>query len=189
METFKRRFVRGFWFALALIFLFESWLWDHVKEWLRALGRSLGVARFEARLMDFIARLSPRATLAVFAVPAISVLPLKIFAVESIAMGHVFAGVAGLFAAKTLALGVTAFLFDHCREKLLQMPWFARFYSLVLYLRAWAHALVAPARERAEKFLAAIHARAFAVFRSGNLRIARKIARLRDTARRGRAHS
>jgi hypothetical protein len=197
MESFKRQFARAFWFALAVILLFESWLWDHVKEWLRALGRVLGVERFEEWLAGFVGRLSPPATLAVFAVPFLGVLPLKVVGVEFIAHGRVMAGVAVLFSAKTLALGVTAFLFDHCREKLLQMPWFARFYSLVLDARVWARELVAPLRSRlraamanVKALLAARLAAVLAAFLAQDRRrsrFLRRLADLRAFARRNRA--
>jgi hypothetical protein len=185
MESIKRRLIRGLWFALALVFLFESWLWDHVKDWLRALGRLLGVERYEAALAAFIARLSPPLTLAVFAVPALAILPLKILALATIAHGHILAGLAVIFAAKTLALGVTAFLFDHCRDKLLQMAWFAHFYSVVLSVRAWAHDLVEPMRLRLRQFITPIRARAAEIFGAGQPHFSRKLALLRALARRG----
>ena len=84
--------------------------------------------------------------MAVFAVPALMILPLKIGAIAMMAHGHLIVGVLILLGAKILALGVTAFLFEHCRRRILQMPRFAKFYSLVLQARAWASALVAPAR-------------------------------------------
>ena len=140
MDAVKQYLGRAFWFALALIFLFESWLWDHVKEWLRALGHALKVDRLEPWLEQLVAKLSPMATLALFAVPAAAIFPFKLLALGLIASGHVVSGLVAIFLAKTLALGVTSFLFDICREKLLQMGWFADFYSMVLDARAWATA-------------------------------------------------
>ncbi len=95
-----------------------------------------------------MARLSPPKTLALFLIPAIAVLPLKVAALSLLAHGHVLMGVALILLVKSLALGVEAFLFDICRDKLLQMLWFKRFYSTVLGVRAWAARLVEPYKAR-----------------------------------------
>jgi hypothetical protein len=47
-----------------------------------------------------------------------------------------------------VSLGVTAFIFDLTRPKLLQMDWFRRFYDWVVRGIAWAHDLVDPIRRR-----------------------------------------
>jgi hypothetical protein len=187
MEPIKQRVIRAFWLTLAVIFLIESWLWDHVKEWLRALGEKLGFAELESRLRDFIAGLSPPATLALFAVPALSVLPIKILALSMLAQGHIFWGLIVIFAAKTLALGVTAFLFDLCRDKLMQMAWFVRFYDLVLRVRSWAHALVEPARQQLRALRQMILERAAALLGESQTQFSRRLAHIRTLVQRGRA--
>lgn len=183
MERLQRQLGRAFWFTLALIFLFESWLWDHVKDWLRSLGRLLGVERFEPWLRDLVDGLAPPMTLLLFAAPAALIFPFKLMALGLIATGHVVTGVVAIFLAKTLALGVTSFLFDICRDKLLQMAWFGRFYSLVLDARAWATALVAPYKARVQAIVQAAKARvaAFTAKEGGFLR---RLAKLRDVSRR-----
>ncbi len=179
VDILQQRLARGFWFTLALIFLIESWLWDHVKEWLIALAYRLGAADVEAFVIRSVARLSPQQTLALFAAPLLLVLPFKLLALAALTHGHLFAGLAIALAAKLVTLGVTSFLFDHCRKKLLQMPWFARFYALVLRVRAWAYGLVAPAREKLLALAAMIRARALALFGEGRARVLRKAALLR----------
>jgi hypothetical protein len=186
MEAMKHRLVRAFWLTLAVLFLIESWLWDHVKEWLRALGQKLGFSELEAKLRDFIAPLSPPLTLAVFAVPALTVIPVKLLALEMIAYGHFFWGLVAILAAKTLALGVTAFLFDLCRDKLMQMAWFVRFYELVLRVRAWAHDLVDPLRQQLHALRQLIVERASIVFGESKSQFSRKVAHIRALVQRGR---
>lgn len=183
MEHLKHQLRRGFWFTVALIFLFESWLWDNVKEWLRALGRTLGVERIEPWLEGVVKKLSPQMTLAVFAVPALTILPFKIAALSLIAHGHVMIGVIAIFVAKTLALGVTSFLFDMCRDKLLEMEWFARIYSLVLDARAWASALVAPYKAHMLRVAALVKSNMASIISAGEGEFGRRWARLRDLAR------
>lgn len=183
MEKLQRQIGRAFWFTLAVIFLFESWLWDHVKDWLRAAGRLLGVERFEPWLRNLVDGLPPPMTLVLFAVPAVLIFPFKLMALWLIATGHVVTGVVAIFLAKTLALGVTSFLFDICRDKLLRMAWFGRFYSLVLDARTWATALVAPYKARVHAMVQAAKGR-IASLTSKQGSFLRRFARLRDVSRR-----
>lgn len=184
MDSIKQRLIRAVWFALAFLFLIESWLWDNVKLALVWLAHELGLTKFEARLREFIAGLSPHATLAVFAVPALSILPLKLLAVAAIAHGHVVAGLAVILAAKTLALGVTSFLFDLGRDKLLELRWFARVYELVLRIRAWADGLVAPVRRRLHAAKTFVQARVAIYLGEGRSQFLRKLALVRALVRR-----
>ncbi len=179
VDVAQQRLIRGFWFTLAAIFLIESWLWDHVKEWLISLAYRLGVEDVEAFVIRSIARLSPAQTLAVFAAPLLCVLPFKLAALAAITHGHLLLGLAIALGAKLLTLGVTSFLFDHCRKKLLLLPWFARLYALVLRIRVWAYGLVAPAREKLVALAVQIRARAVALFGEGRTRFLRKAALLR----------
>jgi len=183
MEKLKAHLTRAFWFALALFFLFESWLWDHVKDWLRAFGRLVGAERFEPWLARVVARLSPPMTLGLFVIPAAAIFPFKLLALGLIAKGHVVTGVVAIFLAKTLALGVSSFLFDICREKLMQMAGFAQFYSVVLNIRAWATDLVAPYKTRVHAFAVAVKQRFAALAAADGGGIWRRVARLRELAR------
>jgi hypothetical protein len=184
MEAFKQRLIRAFWFTLAVLFLVESWLWDNVKIGLVRLAHELGVTRLEAALRDFIAGLSPYAALAVFAVPAAAILPLKLLAVGAIAHGHVVAGLSVILAVKVLTLGVTSFLFDLSRDKLLQLGWFAKLYELVLRVRAWALDLVEPVRRRLHEVKAFVEARVSAFLGEGRSQFLRKLALLRAFVKR-----
>jgi hypothetical protein len=148
MDRLKQSLVRAFWLSLAVVFLIESWLWEHVRDGLRALGRRLGVERFDPWLRALVDKLSPPMTLVLFGVPGALIFPFKLIALGLLAKGYIISGIVAIFAAKTLALGVTALLFDICREKLMQMRWFCRFYSLMLAAGAWSHELIAPLRRR-----------------------------------------
>ena len=148
MEWLKQGLVRAFWLTLAVVFLIESWLWDHVRDGLRAVGGLIGLERLDPWLRRLVSKLSPPMTLILFAVPRALIFPFKLVALGLLAKGYFLSGVVAIFAAKTLALGVTAVLFDICRDKLLQMQWFCRFYSLVLAAGAWSHNLIAPLRRR-----------------------------------------
>lgn len=187
IRRLKPRLTRAFWFALALLFLIESWLWDHLRDWLRALERWLGVERFEPWLKERVARLSPPMALVLFVGPVIGILPLKIAALALLAHGHILTGVAVVLLAKMLALGVEAFLFDICRDKLLQMGWFARFYAIVLDARAWASALVKPYKERLVEELGRLRAYAGSFLGRDSEILRKQIARLRALVKSKRA--
>jgi len=49
-----------------------------------------------------------------------------------------------LLLAKLVGLGVTAFIFDATKDKLLQMAWFRRLYEFFERARHWAHEKIAP---------------------------------------------
>lgn len=186
MELLYKRLVRAFWFTLATLFLIESWLWDHVKEWLRFLARAIGLERVEAWLASAVKALSPTATLFVFAMPALFILPFKLVAVALIASGHIGSGLVVILAAKTFGVGVTAFLFDLCRDKLLQLGWFARFYRLMLRIRAWAHDLVEPARRKMRLLRDALRRALAPYFSVGRKDFARRLQLVLALARRGK---
>lgn len=182
-DRLKPLLLNIFWHTLAILFLIESWIWDHVKDWLRRLEIALGLERFEFWLSDYVARLTPMMTLALFAVPMIAVLPLKVATLALFAKGYVFSGIVVVFLVKSLTLGVEAFLFDICRDKLLQMPWFAQLYSIVLDLRAWALALVKPMQLRVLAQLRRLRESALALLAGEGEGLLRRIAQLREAIR------
>jgi hypothetical protein len=85
-----------------------------------------------------------------------------------------------LVLAKLLGLGVTAFVFDATRHKLLQMAWFSRMYDWFMWARAWAHAQTEPVRERLKQLTWLLKPQ-----RAG--RFFRRFTRLRRRAWRGGA--
>jgi hypothetical protein len=147
-----RRWLRPLWIVLALLFLLEAWLWDHLEPIVARAVSLIPWARFKRWLARAIADLPPWATLFVFAVPFVAMLPLKFLEVYFLAthnwLGAIAVIIAVIIAVKLVGLGVTAFIFDVTRDKLLQMAWFRRLYETMLALRQWAHDITAPVRER-----------------------------------------
>jgi hypothetical protein len=142
------RLLRPLLILLALVFLFEAWLWDHLAPIVGWIVARIPLRALKEKLGAFIERLPPAATLVVFIIPILVLLPFKILGVWLLAHGHWLDALAVLAIVKVVSLGVTAFVFDLTRPKLLQMEWFRRFYDWVMRGIAWAHALVDPIKRR-----------------------------------------
>jgi hypothetical protein len=133
---------------LAIIFLIEAWLWDRLEPIVAWIVARIPLEALKRRLAAWIDHLPPPATLIVFVVPFVFLLPLKLFGLWLVARGELISATGVLILAKVVGLAITAFVFDITREKLLLMPWFSVMYYRVLAWRAWAHALVAPIKRR-----------------------------------------
>lgn len=150
-----RRWLRPLWILLALLFLLEAWLWDHLSPVVARIISFIPWAAFKRRLAQAIERLPPWATLIVFVVTlGLVLLPLKFLEVYCLATHRWFAAAAVIVAAKLIGVGVTAFIFDATRHKLLQMAWFRALYEWLLRVRAWAHAITEPVRLRMKEITA-----------------------------------
>jgi len=174
-----RRLLRPLLVLLALVFLFEAWLWSHLAPIVGWIVARIPFAAFKARFAAAIERLPPYPTLLVFVVPVILLLPLKFIAVWLLARGYWLAALAVLALAKVVSLGVTAFIFDLTRPKLMQLAWFARFYNWVMRGLAWAHDLTEPVKRRIRTWF-----RMFSPRRAGRtLKLLLRIRRRMRTAR------
>ena len=110
----------------------------------RSHCRRYPVGGIKPALVRLVDRLSPQATLVVFVVPFILLLPLKFLEFWFLAHRQWVATIAVLVLAKLIGLGVTAFIFEVTKDKLLQMAWFRRLYEFFL----WAHEKIAPVTQR-----------------------------------------
>ncbi len=149
-----RRLLQPFWVLLAVVFLIEAWLWDHLEPIVAKLVAWLPLRQFKQWLSDRVDALSPATTLIVFAVPVIPLFPLKLFGLWLLANEYWLAAVVTIVFAKFAGVGITAFIFDVTREKLLEMRWFEVLYDFVMRMRYKAAALVAPIKQRLREILA-----------------------------------
>jgi hypothetical protein len=143
-----KRLTRPFWVALALVFLFEAWLWDVLEPVVARLVNVIPWGRIKPAFIRMVERLSPRMTLLVFAIPFVVLLPVKFLEFWLMAHRQWIAAIAVLVAAKLVGLGLTAFIFDATKDKLLQMAWFRRVYEFLLWARDWANEKVAPVKRQ-----------------------------------------
>jgi hypothetical protein len=148
-----RRLLYPVWVLLAIIFLIEAWLWDHLEPIVARVVAVIPLAEFKQWLADRVDALSPATTLVVFAVPIIPLFPLKLVGIWLLAHEYWMSAVFTLLFAKLVGVGVTAFVFDVTRDKLLEMAWFEKLYEYVLMLRAKAAELVDPIKQRIKNIL------------------------------------
>jgi hypothetical protein len=143
-----RRLLKPLWVLFALVFLFEAWLWEHLRPLVAWVVERIAWDRLKARVAGWIEHLPPYPTLLVFLVPVILLFPLKLLGLWMLAHGSWLGAMAVLAGAKVISMGVTAFIFDITRPKLLQLSWFRWFYEHMLVWLAKAHALIDPIKTR-----------------------------------------
>jgi hypothetical protein len=149
-----RRILQPLWVLLALMFLLEAWLWDRLEPVVARIVAWIPLRAFKLWLADRVDALSPAMTLIVFVVPILPLFPLKLVGLWLLANEYWLSAIAILVFAKFLGLGVTAFVFDVTRPKLLQMAWFERLYGWVIALREKARAVVEPVKLRIREAMA-----------------------------------
>ena len=143
-----RRLLQPLWVLLAVVFLIEAWLWDHLEPIVERVVALIPLREFKQWLTERVDTLSPAMTLIVFVVPVIPLFPLKLVGLWLLTHEYWLSSIVTIVFAKFLGVGVAAFIFDVTRPKLLQMQWFETLYEFVIHIRARARALVAPIMAR-----------------------------------------
>jgi len=154
-----RQLLRPLWIFLALFFLFEAWLWENLRPIVGWIVDRIRWERLKQRVAQSIDRLPPAATFLVFLVPVLLLLPLKIVGLWMLAHGSWLGAMAMLAVAKVVSMGVTAFIFDVTRPKLLQLAWFRWLYDHVIVWLEKAHALIDPIKAELHAWLRPVRRR------------------------------
>lgn len=149
-----RRLLKPLWVLLALVFLFEAWLWEHLRPIVAWIVDRIAWEKLKACVAAWIEHLPPYATLLVFLVPIVLLFPLKLAGLWMLAHGSWLGAMTVLAAAKVVSMGVTAFIFDVTRPKLLQLAWFRWLYEHMLVWLAKAHALIDPIKAQLREWFA-----------------------------------
>jgi hypothetical protein len=143
-----RRLLQPIWVLLAVIFLIEAWLWDHLEPIVARVVELIPLRAFKQWLAERVDTLSPAMTLIVFIVPVIPLFPLKLVGFWLLAHEYWLSAIATILFAKIVGVGIAAFIFDVTRSKLLEMRWFEALYDFVMELRTRANELVEPIKRR-----------------------------------------
>ncbi len=146
---------------LAIIFLIEAWLWRHLEPIVEWIVARLPFKALKARLggldRDHPAARGPARAL--WSRPS-SLLPLKLLTLWLLAYKHFLSACLVFTFAKLAGLGITAFVFEATRPKLLQMAWFRWLYEHILIWLTWARELVEPIKLRISRLIAPVPAAA-----------------------------
>jgi hypothetical protein len=148
-----RRLFQPLWVLLAVIFLIEAWLWDHLEPLVARFVELIPLRAFKQWLAERVDTLSPAMTLIVFIVPVIPLFPLKLVGLWLLAHEYWVSAILTIVFAKFLGVGVAAFVFDVTRDKLLEMNWFETLYEFVIEMRSKAKELVDPIKLRLKNTL------------------------------------
>ena len=125
--------------VLALVILFEEWGWEPLQRLLARIGRWPGLRWIERA----VRRLPPYAALALFALPTLMLLPVKLGALWLIGQGHVVAGAVVIVTAKVAGTAIVARLFTLTQPALMRLLWFAQLHAR---WTRWKNALLARPR-------------------------------------------
>jgi hypothetical protein len=141
---------------LALVILFEEWGWEPLQRALAWVGRLPGLRWAERRIQS----LPSYAALALFLLPTLLLLPVKLLALWLIGQGKVFAGTLVILSAKVVGTAIVARLFTLTQPALMQLAWFSRVYgrwtvwkaALLVQVRAsWAWRFASVVKHRVKQ--------------------------------------
>lgn len=172
----RRILTRTMWLSIAVIFVIEAWLWDRLEVVIARCVALLPLREFKQWLADAVDRLPPQAVLLIFAIPAALLFPVKLIEVWLIMHRQWFWAIALIIFAKLLGVGITAFVFEVTRDKLLQMDWFRAAYDKIIEWRDLARALIEPYKIQLHNAVRRLQSESMA-------RFWRAVSRLRREAR------
>ncbi|MGO4391613.1 hypothetical protein AB4Z46_09695 [Variovorax sp. M-6] len=109
---------------LVPVLLFEEWGWEPLARGAARLAR----LRIWARIEATVRALPPWGAVLAFFLPALMLLPVKLFGLFLLGEGHAMSALLLLLAAKLVGTAVLARLFQLVEPALMRIPWFARFY-------------------------------------------------------------
>ncbi|MDD2925370.1 hypothetical protein [Rhodoferax sp.] len=139
MHLLTRLLKTLFGWLLALLILFEEWGWEPLQRALAWVGQLPGLRWLESRIQT----LPPYGALAIFLLPTLLLLPVKLLALWLIGQGQVLGGTLVILTAKVAGTAIVARLFSLTRDTLMQLGWFARLYTRWVN---WKEALLAQVR-------------------------------------------
>lgn len=133
--AFARRLKHAAIVPLALLIAFEEWGWEPLARLTACVARLPVLAWGERRIVA----LPPYGALALFTLPWLLLLPMKLFALGLIGSGHILLGAAAVLVLKVAGTAVVARLFTLAKPALMRLPWFASVYER---WRAWKDGLL-----------------------------------------------
>ena len=121
-------------FVLALLLIFEEWLWDKTL----AITRKIANLPVIKQIESLFRKLPPYWALIALCLPWLLLLPVKFLAVHLVSHHKPVLGVVILLSAKVVGTAILARVFALTRDAALKIAWFKRLYELILFLLSWA---------------------------------------------------
>ena len=131
-ETFRRVLAAPLYAIAAIVVLLEDWLWEDLQRFAYFFCFLPVFRQAEA----LIVALPPWGALAIFALPSLLLIPVKLAALWFISTGHLVMGVGVMVAAKIAGTALVARLFKLTKPKLLTFNLFARLYGILTRFKA-----------------------------------------------------
>jgi hypothetical protein len=156
----KTRTLRPALIMLALAFLFEVWVWDHLVAAIRWILDQIPWAEFRRRGRAQFNRWPAIVSVLTFGVPFLIVEGGCTVSVILVALGHILLGTLLYISLKILLLTMVALIFDLTKERLMTLAWFVFIHEKLIAFHHYAGEIVAPYREVALRVLRAFRGRA-----------------------------
>jgi hypothetical protein len=134
---------------IALVFLFETWVWDSAVTVLGWIARRIPWQSIRRRIKDVINKLPAIVAVLLFGVPVVAMEAGSAVAVVFVALGHVMLGAFLYGLMKLLGVTLIAVIYDLTQEKLMSLAWFAWLHGKFERLHDIARAFVEPYRRLA----------------------------------------
>jgi hypothetical protein len=166
LDDFDKRPSRLAALPLALIFLFETWVWDKIVAFARFVAELLPWAQFRDASRRVVNRLPAIVAVLLFGIPLFVAEFGSFISVVMMAMGQVFLGVALYIFMKIFGLLLVPVIFEITREKLLALRWFAWCYEHFETLHEMVRRFVAPYKEAVKQWARELVAPARAAWRA-----------------------
>ena len=149
---------------LAILLIFEEWLWDILTAIGQKLAKWLGLEKFEY----WLSQTSPNTALIAITIPILMVTPINLAALWLLANGLILQGIFLEIVAKLLGTLLVARVFALTKPQLLTFHFFALIYHTITGWLRWAHAKVTqtPMYRLAKQFKAEVKAKVADWFKS-----------------------
>ena len=151
--------------VFALVFLFETWVWDFAVRALGWIAERIPWQKIRRATKDVINRLPAIVAVLLFGVPVIAMEAGSAFAVVFAALGHVVLGTLLYGLMKLFGVTLIAVIYDLTEEKLMSLPWFVWLHGKFERLHEIARAFVAPYRAAVKVQMQRLRERVAGIFR------------------------
>lgn len=153
----------------ALVFLFETWVWNAAVAGLGWIAKRIPWQRIRRKAKDIINRLPAFVAVLLFGVPVIAMESGSALAVVFAALGHLMLGAMLYGLMKLLGVTLIAVIYDLTEEKLMTLPWFVWLHGKFEHLHHIAREFVEPYRQAAVAMMRQWRERAVAALHSWGL--------------------